>query len=133
MMREFMPDYRNIVLAATNRAAPRLPLYEHIIAPVKMEEITGRKFVDLLKGGEADQREYFHQYCGFFREMGYDTVSFECCVCDVIAGGETMAGSRPGAITNREDFERYPFAELPARYWAMHEAKFRILGEELPP
>ena len=131
-MSDFLPDYRNIVAAARNRAAPRLPLYEHIIAPVKMEEITGQRFAGLLEGDASDQREFFRHYCAFFKNMGYDTVSFECCACNVVAQGEALSGHTPGAITDRKSFETYPFDTLAKRYWEKHESHFRLLGEELP-
>ena len=120
-MLDFLPDYRNIVAAAHNRAAPRLPLYEHIIAPVKMEEITGRPFASLLDGDESDQREFFRHYCDFFKNMGYDTVSFECCACNVVAQGEALSGHLKGAITDRKSFEAYPFDTLAKRYWESAE------------
>jgi len=50
----FRPDYRNIVDAARNVKAVRLPLYEHIIAPEIMEMILNHEFAGLPGGNEAD-------------------------------------------------------------------------------
>jgi uroporphyrinogen decarboxylase len=131
-MTPFTPDYRHIVSAARNKPAARLPLYEHIIAPEKMEEILGAKFVALLAGSETDQREFFRQFNGFFRQMGYDTVSYEGTVCDVIMRGQALMGKVPGPVQSREDFDRYPFAEIPAKYWAKYESRFQLLAETMP-
>jgi uroporphyrinogen decarboxylase len=131
-MKPFTPDYRHIVSAARNRPLARLPLYEHIIAPEKMEEILGVKFATLVTGNEADQREFFRQFSGFFQQMGYDTVSYEGTICDVIMRGQALMGKVPGPVACREDFERYPFAEIPAKYWAKYESRFRVLGETMP-
>ena len=76
----FTPDYQNLLLAARNQPSPRLPLYEHIISPVVMERITNQSFAALLEGDYEDKKEYFRHYCAFFRDMGYDTVSFEQCI-----------------------------------------------------
>ena len=43
-----------------------------------------------------------------------------------------MSG-RPGPIQNRQDFERYPWDELPQRFWALADRQFERLGECLPP
>jgi uroporphyrinogen decarboxylase len=131
-MKEHTPNYHHIVDAAFNRTPQRLPVYEHIIAPEKMEEILGRKFVALYQGDADDQREFFREFNGFFKRMGYDTVSFEGCVVDVVAQGQALSGHTPGAISTREDFEKYPFDELPGRYWVLHDRHFQLLGEEMP-
>ena len=36
---DFTPDYNNLVLAAKNRPAPRMPLYEHIVGSRMMQDI----------------------------------------------------------------------------------------------
>jgi uroporphyrinogen decarboxylase len=42
-------------------------------------------------------------------------------------------GSRLGPIQNRDDFERYPWDELPELFWNNAEIKFQALSECLPP
>ncbi|MDD6034234.1 MAG: hypothetical protein PUC47_12305, partial [Oscillospiraceae bacterium] len=98
-MQQFQPDYRHILDAARNREASRLPLYEHIISPNKMAEITGQNFTPLWNGDEADLREYFRHYCNFFRDHGYDTVSFECCTGGILPGSGALGNpNHPPAI-----------------------------------
>ncbi len=129
---EFIPDYRNVEAAASNRRPTRLPLYEHIIAPAKIEEISGRPFAALHEGDYGDKVEYFRRFCAFWRDMGYDTVSFEAWVTSVVQGGEGLSGRRPGIIRDRGDLESYDFEDLERRFWALWEDDFRALAEAMP-
>ena len=93
-MKQFTPDYTNILKAASNIEAPRLPVYEHLICEEVMEFVLNRKFMDLKNGDDKDLEEYFRNYCEFFKTMGYDTVSFECCIGSAMPGShflETIA------------------------------------------
>ena len=90
----FAPDYQNLLLAAQNQSSPRLPLYEHIISPTIMESITGKPFASLLEGNYEDKKEYFRHYCAFFQDMGYDTVSFEQCIGEIMPGSGTLGQTR---------------------------------------
>lgn len=128
----FTPDYQNLLLAARNQPSPRLPLYEHIISPVVMERITNQSFAALLEGDYEDKKEYFRHYCAFFRDMGYDTVSFEQCIGEVMPGSGALGKHAEPAIHNRADFERYPFDEIPERFFAAYGDDFRALRECMP-
>jgi len=128
----FQPDYRHIVDAVTNKRPTRLPLYEHLISPAVMEKILGNTFADLQTGEDADLEEFFTQYCRFFKEMTYDTVSFEVGIVDVLPDSGALLGGKRGPIQSREDFEKYPWGEIPRRYWALAERQFAMLGKCLP-
>lgn len=130
---QYQPDYRNLLMAARNIEAPRLPLYEHLISPTIMEQIMDRQFAQLLHGDTEDKREYLRNYTEFFRMMGYDTVSFEICIGDVLPGGGALGGHVPGVIKTREDFDRYPWDEIPGLYFKKHAETFRLLREVMPP
>jgi len=67
----FIPDYNNIILAATNKKPNRMPLYEHNISEKIMESIMNKEFAGLRNGGYSDKKEFFENYCEFFKEMGY--------------------------------------------------------------
>lgn len=131
-MKEFIPDYRNIVDSASNRAARRVPLYEHLISDTVMERILGREFRGLYRGSVADKLEYFRNYCAFFRAMGYDTVSFECCIGPIMPGSGALGNHMPGVIHNRADFDRYPWGELKDLYFQRYSEDFTLLGEAMP-
>jgi len=81
----FKPDFTNILSAANNQKPKRLPLYEHIISPAIMEKILNVKFADRINGNENDIKYFFSQYCRFFKEMTYDTVSYEAGVIETLA------------------------------------------------
>jgi len=128
----FEPDYRNILDAANNKRPARLPLYEHFINPEFMEKLNGSKFAELEGGDETDLKEFFANYCGFYREMTYDTVSFEACVTHCLPNAGALMGEGAGPIQKRADFESYPWDELAERYWQMADKKFKILREMMP-
>ena len=129
----FQPDYRNIEACARNRKPNRVPLYEHNISDKIMERMTGKRFAHLLGEGSDDAlEEYFSHYCGFFREYGYDTVTFEACVTEVLPFGGALAHPQPGYIDCREKFESYPFERVIELYRERFEPSFRALRRTLP-
>ena len=129
---DFEPDYRHIAAAANNKRPSRLPVYEHYISPAIMEEALGRSFADLQNGSESELREFFTNFCRFFKEMTYDTVSYEVCITEILPDHGAIMGGRPGPIQNRRDFESYPWNELPRIYWKKAEKNFDMLCQCLP-
>jgi uroporphyrinogen decarboxylase len=129
----FLPDYRNMMDVMCNRKPARLPLYEHIVSPAIMEKVLGVRFAELAEGDAADRREFARQFCRFFQEMTYDTVSFEVCITDVLPGHGAILGGRPGPIQTRHDFEHYPWAELPDLFWRKAETRLDAIAAALPP
>lgn len=129
---DFQPDYRNFASVMRNERPARLPLYEHIVSPGVMEKVLGERFAALDRGTPADRREYFRQHCRFFREMGYDTVSYEVCVGQALPGQTALRGGQ-GPIQTRADFEGYPWRELSQRYWNGATPRLDALVAALPP
>lgn len=98
---EFQPDYRNIVMAANNQWAPRLPLYEHAVgAKVIFETVGTRPFDKMFSKDMAESRQGFREYWDFWRQMGYDTASMEFCLCGVLVGGGALGEHKDGCIKN---------------------------------
>ncbi|MCP4395869.1 MAG: hypothetical protein GY801_00965 [bacterium] len=129
---DFQPDYRHMLDVLANRRPARLPVYEHIISPKIMEQVLNTPFAELQHGGEAELREFFTRYCRFFQEMTYDTVSFEVCITETLPEHGAIMGGRPGPIQNREDFEKFPWDELPHYFWKIADKQFAMLRECLP-
>lgn len=129
----FTPDYHHMLDVLANRRPARLPIYEHIVDPKIIDTVLGIQVAGLAQGGRAERDEFFRQYCRFFQEMTYDTVSFEMTVVDQLPDHGAIFGGRPGPIQSRADFERYPWDELPRRYWAAAEPMFEALVRRLPP
>jgi uroporphyrinogen decarboxylase len=131
-MSEFTPDYEHIVNAAHNIEPARLPLYEHIIDVCHMEAVLGREFASLISGDDAERLEFFTEYCTFFRKAGYDTVSYECCVTEILPDGGALYYHNPGAIKSRADFDAYPWDELPRLYFDKFAPRFEALRRAMP-
>lgn len=130
---EFTPDYRNLVLAARNQAAPRLPLYEHLIGGGAMTAVLGRNPYEGLSSANAAEREQsFADYWEFWRRLGYDTASFEFCTSAIFPGGGALGGHVDPAIKDRADFERYPWDALPDMYFEAAAPQFRALEKTCP-
>lgn len=126
---KFTPDYHNIQDAAWNRVPARLPLYDHLVSWTVMEQVLGEKFAHLYT---TDKDTFFHNYCRFFLEMGYDTVSFECCITDVLPGGGALGGHKKGVIQSWEDFNAYPWDQVEELYFARATPDFEALRRNMP-
>jgi uroporphyrinogen decarboxylase len=127
----FQPDSRHMLDVLANRRPARLPIYEHIISPLIMEQVLSVRFATLEQGSDRDLNEFFRHYCRFWPMMTYDTISYEVCITEALPGHGAIMGGR-GPIQNRADFERYPWNELEQRYWALAAPKFAALGRALP-
>lgn len=132
MRAQFEPDYQNLVDAAYNRRPKRLPLYDHAVDISVMEKITGQEIGGFLGGDRADRAEFYRRYAQFFRTMGYDAVIYEECVTGFLPGGGALGGHKPGCIKTREDFERYPWEEIPDKYFAAVSERFELLRDAMP-
>jgi uroporphyrinogen decarboxylase len=131
-MTSFEPDYRNLLDAARNRPARRLPLYEHLVDCVHMERVLGAP-VDALRRGTTQERREFHRRCArFYLLMGYDAIPFERCVCTVVQDGVCLSGRAPGMVTSREELSRLDVEALADRYFKLWDDDFSLLAEEMP-
>lgn len=125
----FQPNYKNILDAALNKEPERVPLYEHGISDLIMEQILNKKFAHLR---ETDLQAYFKEYNNFFLEMGYDTVTYEACVTTVLPHGGALAHPQPGYIDCREKFDSYPFDTVKDLYIAHFDAQLKALTANMP-
>jgi len=129
----FQPDYRHFTDVMKNIKPSRLPLYEHLINPESMENILDESFSGLINGTTVDVSEFFRHYCGFFREMTYDVVSFEVCITEALPGHGALSGGMKGPIQNRADLESYPWDNITELYRKHAAQKFDGLAAALPP
>ena len=130
---KFDNNYQHIIDVLANKRPKRLPIYEHIISTAIMEKILDVQFAGLWDGSPTDRTEYFSQYCRFFQEMGYDTVSFEVCIGEILPDRGAIMGGRPGPIQTRDDYEKYPWGDLANFYWETAEPRFQALAACMPP
>lgn len=131
-MKEFTPNYMNIVNAARNIVPDRLPLYEHNIDVDFMEKYYGYEFKHLLDGSYDDILKFMEIFTGFFREMNYDTVSYEAVIGGIMPGGGALGGLQSGVIKNREDFDDYPWDDVPKLFFEKYSNRFKALREKMP-
>ncbi len=131
-MKDFQPDYTNIVKSAQNIEVSRLPLYEHNISVGQMEKILNKKFAYLFNGDLADKTEFFRNYCEFFKRMGYDIVSFEKCIGGAMPGSGCLGGHKDPAINDRDDFNKYPWDEVFENYYKYYSDSFTALRNAMP-
>lgn len=130
---DFVPDYNNLVMAARNISAPRMPLYEHIICGRVMKDIIGVDPYEHMEDADASARDAaFASYWSFWRRMGYDTASYECCITDILPGGGALGAHAEGCIKERADFEKYPWDELADIYFERFGKCFRSLANTCP-
>ena len=129
----FQPDYHYMLDVMANKRPFRLPLYEHKVDPLIMEQVLDEKFADLINGNEADLIAFFEKYGRFYKQMTYDTISFEVTLTHALPGHGAIYGGMVGPIQTRADFEKYPWDEIPELYWAGAAPKFEALGKTLPP
>jgi len=129
---KFTPDYHNIVKAAKNEKPNRIPIYEHSVSTSIIEKITGKRFASLFEGDYSDKKEYFRHFNQFFPYMGYDTVSWECCISSVMPGSGSLGGHKEGVIQSRKDFDAYPWDSIPDLYFSFYNDSIKAFGETLP-
>ena len=67
-----------------------------------MEILLNLKFTEMLKGNTADLKEFFVHYCRFYKEMTYDTVSFETCITEILPDNGAIMGATPRFDTLRQ-------------------------------
>jgi uroporphyrinogen decarboxylase len=132
-MARFEPNYQNIVNAAQNKKAERIPLYEHGIDPGVMENITGKTVAYVYDSIALDDlRVRMGNFVDFWKVMGYDTVTWESGVTAVLVGGGSLAGHKPGVIKTRQDFDRYPWQNIVHRFFERWSAHYEVLREVMP-
>ena len=129
----FQPDYRNVVKCARNIEVERLPLYEHNVSYEKIGEITGVDMVSLYNGDDKELHEFFRVYCNFFKDHGYDVVTFEQCIGLIMPGAGALGDSRMiPVIQDEDDFKKYPWEDIPELYFQKYSRYFQALRDEMP-
>jgi len=128
----FTPDYTNLQKAAKNIEVERIPLYEHAVGTGIAEKIMNKEFSALWLGDFEDKKEFFKTYSEFYKKMGYDTISFEFSITDILPGGGALGGHKKGVIQTRDDFNKYPFHELPDIFAQKYFESIKALTEVMP-
>jgi uroporphyrinogen decarboxylase len=108
----YQPDYSNLLSVLENKRPIRLPLYEHHIDPPFISKALGEDINPAgLKGNELI--DYYRKVIGFWKNMTYDGFDFEAAICDILPGHGAILGGMAGPIQTRDDFNKYPWKEIP--------------------
>ncbi len=130
---EFTPDYTNIVKVANNIWVDRIPLYEHVIGENVIKCATGcTPFALMNSDDDAESVEGFRQYWNFWKTMGYDTASYEFCSGSAFFGSGALGGHVKGAISDRADFERYPWDEVEEKFFSLYHRQMVNFAKAVP-
>ena len=132
MKKSFQPDYQNLLSVLNNQRPKRLPLYEHHIDLPFISKVLGTELI-LTKGNLAGLKDYYREIIGFWLDMTYDGFDFEAAICDILPGHGAIMGGMKGPIQTREDFEKYPWAEIPKIFKETYSPHFEAIRATLPP
>lgn len=124
------PDYQRMVDVVNNKKADVLPLYEHNVCYEVIGELTQYPLAQTMQENKLD--EGFKVYNNFFRQTGYDVVTFEQCITAVTIDGGALMGGKAGPIQNAETLRCYPWHKIPDIYWDMAAPRFEALGKNMP-
>ena len=131
MAKEFQPDFRHIEKVLHNQRPDRLPLYEHHIDTPFIEKIVGKK-IGIEGNKPKDYEEYYRQIIGFWKDMTYDAFDYEAAICDIFPGHGAIMGGMLGPIQTRDDFNKYPFDEIPKIFWESYTPHLEAIRNVMP-
>jgi len=131
MKKDFQPDYRNILDVLNNKKPKRLPIYEHHIETPFISKSLGKEII--LQGNSAkDYEEYYKTIIAFWKNMTYDAFDYEAAICDIFPDHGAILGGRPGPIQTRDDFNKYPFDEIPEIFWNTYTPHLEAIRKVIP-
>ena len=128
---DFQPDYTNILKVLYNQRPDYLPLYEHNIDAPFVSKYLGEK-IEISSNNQADLEAYFTKYTAFWRDHGYDAFSYEAAICEILPGHGAILGGMLGPIQTREDFEKYPFEDVPRIFWDTYTPRLNAIRKVMP-
>ena len=128
---DFAPDYTNLLQVLSNHRPARLPVYEqHIDAPF-ISKVSGEELSSSdLKADELP--DYYRKVVGFWKDMTFDGFDYEAAICDILPGHGAIMGGMKGPIQTRDDFEKYPWKDIPAIFKEKYIPHFEAIRKTLP-
>jgi uroporphyrinogen decarboxylase len=128
---DFQPDYTNLLSVMSNLKPVRLPVYEHHIDAPFISKVLGEE----LNPENLSPEEligYYRKVIGFWKEMTYDGFDFEAAICDIFPGHGAIMGGMAGPIQTRNDFEKYPWKDIPGIFRKVYTPHFEAIRKTLP-
>lgn len=131
-MNNFTPDYTNILKVLCNQRPDYLPLYEHHIDDPFISKCIGQELsIDKCETNE-ELDDYFRIYISFWKDHTYDAFDYEAAICEIFPDHGAILGGKLGPIQTRDDFEKYPFDELPSLFWSKYKPRLESIRRVLP-
>ena len=128
----FQPDHTNILRVLHNQRPDYLPLYEHHIDAPFISKVLGEELsAEGLNGAELEG--YYRRVIGFWKDMTYDAFDFEAAICDILPGHGAILGGMKGPIQTREDFNSYPWQDIPHIFREAYIPHLEAIRKALPP
>lgn len=130
--KDFQPDYNNLLAVLHNKKPLRLPLYEHHIDIPFVSKVLGKN-LEYQGKFSKDLEALYSEVIGFWKDMTYDGFDYEAAICDILPGHGAINGGMKGPIQNREDFEKYPFDDIPRIFWDTYTPHLEAIRKVMPP
>ena len=127
---KFQPDYHNILKVLYHQRPDYLPLYEHHIDVSFVSKVLGKE-VSFEGKKSNDLIAYYKTVIQFWADHGYDAFDYEAAICEIFPGHGAIFGGN-GPIQTRDDFEKYPFDDLPRIFWETYIPHLQAIKEALP-
>jgi len=127
---DFQPNFNNLLDVLCNRKPGRLPLYEHNIDLPFIEKFFGYEIP--FGSTTADLEEHYKKVIGFWKQNEYDAFSYEALICEVFPGHGAIKGGMKGPIQNRDDFEKFPFEDIPTLFWEKYTPHLEAIRKVMP-
>ena len=131
-MDTFEPDYRNRLKVLYNQRPDYLPLYEHNIDAPFISKCTGEELSLAACKSQSDLDCYFGKYISFWKKNTYDAFSYEAAICEILPEHGAILGGKLGPIQTRDDFNKYPFEDIPRIFWETYEPRLQSIRRMMP-
>ncbi len=131
MINDFQPDFNNYLDVLNNKKPKRIPLYEHHIDEAFIFKFLGK---DIPMNGKTsrDYELYYKGIIDFWRLNTYDGFDYEAAICDIFPDHGAILGGRPGPIQTRDDYNKYPFDDIPKIFWEKYTPHLEAIRNTLP-
>ncbi|WP_409967375.1 uroporphyrinogen decarboxylase family protein [Bengtsoniella intestinalis] len=127
------PNYQRMVDVALNKETDYIPLYDHIVDDSIMDAIMGTTVAGWNFGTLEQCDEYFRVYCDFYKQMGYDTVSYAGKIIEILPNGGSLENPiKQGVIQEQADFDAYPWDTIEELYFTKYDPIFTALARHMP-
>jgi uroporphyrinogen decarboxylase len=129
---EFIPDSENLLQVLYNRRPSRLPVYEHHIDAPFISKVLGEN-LDPAGIKPTELTGYYAKVIGFWKDMTYDGFDYEAAICDILPGHGAIMGGMAGPIQTRDDFNKYPWQDIPLIFRESYTPHFEAIRKTLLP